>query len=226
MASELVSILRSAEFASALGGAFAGVLAGYAVQMYQEKRKEESERYNLINTTRFVLGSQLESLDEINRQYLGYFRDRPDRHLAMASFMHAFTDLRVNPQPLLFLVKVNAPEVLGMITIAERSFLSVIKTVEARSGKFAKLDRVAHRLAFDPTTGNSTYSKTPEVDGVVHELKLTTDNLYAGFDEARVRLKFASDALFTVGKRLFPDLPFIAYFEDGAVMLPSGPKVI
>jgi hypothetical protein len=194
-------------FITGLIGAIFGACIAYFSDWLKEQRKKRDEQHGAIVRTQLALIGQLNSINNIQIQFLDPHRKDPQRSMKLIRFDTEVAELRVAYDSISFLlVTINANLVLD-VHAAEQSYFSAMTALTLRNQAFDKLHANSEVEKLDLQTGQCTVRpKDPR------DLKLltdTTDNLYKTADTARERLALQIKELEKAGKALYPKRKFL-----------------
>jgi hypothetical protein len=194
-------------FITAAAGAFFGAVSAYWSDRFKERKKRHVEEHGAIVRAQLALQSQLNTVNNIQKQFLEAFRDDPNRSLHLISFTMTDTPLRVAYDAISFLLTKYDPQLVTEVLAAEQSYVSAMDALSARNQAIEKLHENSELSALDPGTGRAFIRPKDARD--VKLLKDRTDGLYTATDRAYDRLGLQIKELYKAGKRIYPKSKFI-----------------
>ena len=197
---------NSAEFISALGGAFFGAWFANLLQNRTEATKELDENHFAIVRAQLALAAQAGTLLNIQQQCLDPLRSDPARAQKMIQFTHIGTDLRVDLAPLAFILMTSEADLLQQVHLAECGYLTALNCLRDRNAAYDRLFKQSQLESMDLKTGHCTVVAS---GFDIKRLQDLTDALYDSVDRALIRCKKNVEELSRVGKTLFPKRKFI-----------------
>ncbi len=197
---------NSAEFISALGGAFFGAWFANLLQNRTEATKELDENHFAMVRAQLALVAQAGTLHNIQQQCLDPLRNDPARAQKMIQFTHVGTDLRVDLAPLAFILMTPEADLLQQVHLAQSGYLTALDCLRDRNEAYNRLFKQGHVESMDMKTGQCTVVASGPDLKLVLDL---TDALYDSVDRALIRCEKNVEELSRVGKTLFPKRKFI-----------------
>jgi hypothetical protein len=201
---------RSASFTGlivAACGALFGAFTAYLADYIKEWRRTRNERHGAIVRTQLALSGQLNTVSNIQQQFLAPLRDDPERDKKLIRFTMQRTGLCVAYDSISFLLMTNHANLVLDVHSAEQSYRSAMEALDSRNQAFDRFHANLRLDGFDPNTGQCT--GVPKDPRDLKLLKDTTDNLYRAVDKASERLALQAKELEKAGKSLYPKREFL-----------------
>jgi hypothetical protein len=197
---------NSGEFISALAGAFFGAWAAYYLQRESENRKEKDARHGAILQAQLALVTQLNTLQNIQKQWLDKFRSDPERAMKMWRFYQAASTLEIDFKSLAFLLDGEHAGFVAELHVVDRCYKTAMDALEVRNKEYERLRDHSEVVGGSLATGQF------ELRADIRDIKMlrdATDSLFESVDDAERKCSQAIKDLKTVGKKVFPKRKFL-----------------
>ena len=196
--SEVVALVAAAV------GACLGAGIAFLLEEMRRRRVERNGRYSRLLEAQIVLGMQLNTLVNIQQQYLNEHRAAQNRHMLLVPLHMSMSELRADIASLGFIAEVDDVEILHRVYLAEQAYITATTALTVSNSKIQEL-RYDGALAHGPVN-QSTGEAQAVFDGAkLVILKQHIDGMYASVDEAVEWELEAIDELRGVIKRQFSE---------------------
>jgi hypothetical protein len=204
---------NAGEFTAALGGAFFGAWAAYALQQWSEKRKESDERHGAILQAQLALVTKLNTLRNIQTQWLNKFRTDQHRVYKMWRFYQAGSTLEIDFKSLAFLLDGEQASFLAELHVVDRCYKTAMDALEVRNKEYERLRDRSQVVDANMETGEFGIHADPRD---VKMLKDATDSLFKSVDDAEKKCAQAIKDLKAAGKKVFPGRKFLKEIDEAS----------
>jgi hypothetical protein len=198
---------RSSEFWTGLLGIIIGAGVAYFSDWLKEWRKKRNDQHGAIVRAQLALIGQLNTIENLDRQFLGPLRENPQRDRKLISFDMHDTSLRVDYNAISFFLTAKNPTLVLDVHAAEESYLTTMDALRLRNESFVRLHENSDVQDMNLQTGHVTVAVKDVRD--LKMLKDRTDSLYTAVARAQERLDAQIKELYGAGKALYPKRNFL-----------------
>lgn len=214
----LHDVVVTVEFWSSLFGALAGALAAFGFAILQRWWERREEHVTAARQAVFALAQMYTYVALVNRQWLNegaaearaklttlgisreplYFE-----YLPISASANPGTSVRLDR--LDFLLRSHAPDLVGRIAAAERSYLGVVETIEQRNGLHLRFQEKMASLV----SGPAVLASVDQLEGAVGrdlmgQIRALTEVLQRDIPSAEADLAMVARQASDVLKHVFP----------------------
>ena len=199
-------------------GAFVGAFVAFRLEKHHESRKKQEAQLSAGRRAQFVLISQFNMLEALDRQHLAALRNSPQRVLALRPVAITHQVPRLDVDSLTYLLESDDPDVLNVLLVGEQSFESVLGLIEERNqwhnrfqsrlGQVEKQEKLPEELRLEDL------ERLVGKD-VIARLVDLTDMLYELYEQARCQNQDNYKALAAALGRAFPKGKLLRYLPVG-----------
>src|SRR5574341_260300 len=191
----------SALFAAAFGG-FSGAFVAFLLERRRREMEEKKSKISAALRAHLILIGYIETLENLNRQYLDPLRNDPQRNHKLTSSFISPVHLKLDLDSLSFLAEHRKPQVFHDIHLAQRAYYSAIDALDVRNSWLEKfLGSEVKLLGYNRDTEQAYIAADPRSVKVLTDL---TDSLYKATDLAIEKCNSAIKSLSSTIKELFP----------------------
>lgn len=198
---------HGADFLSALAGAFFGALAAYWFQQSSDKLKQRDAEHGALIRAQLALLGRLNTLQNIQQQFLEKHRADPRRATNMPMFHQAETSLPIDFDSLTFLLLTDHADLVNVLHLADRCYATSITTLAMRNEAMERMHSQGQPVDFDMKTGQGKIVADARHIKLVMDL---TEALYESVDDSVKKCDAVIKEIKKVGKVIFPKKKFLS----------------